>query len=299
MKRIVLLVFVCLLAYLATGLYFVRTDEQVVVRRFGRVLVEPREPGPYFGLPWGLDRIDRVKPSEVKRVTIGPLNLGGEAVGASLSQFLTGDRNLVNVRATVQYTIKEPARDYLFNSTAVDPLVVSAGEAAMTRVLAEHSVDHALTLGKREVAILIRERLQAAVDQYQLGVTIRSLDIGAVEPPAEVAEAFDKVVGALRQREQQINEADSYRRRTLAQAQADAQRIRYESRSSHDRRLREAEGETERFDRLLAEYTQSPALTARRMYLDAMAETLPKFRSKLIVDSGTEIDLSIIRGEGR
>ena len=299
MKRIVLLVFVCLLAYLATGLYFVRTDEQVVVRRFGRVLVEPREPGPYFGLPWGLDRIDRVKPSEVKRVTIGPLNLGGEAVGASLSQFLTGDRNLVNVRATVQYTIKEPARDYLFNSTAVDPLVVSAGEAAMTRVLAEHSVDHALTLGKREVAILIRERLQAAVDQYQLGVTIRSLDIGAVEPPAEVAEAFDKVVGALRQREQQINEADSYRRRTLAQAQADAQRIRYESRSSHDRRLREAEGETERFDRLLAEYTQSPSLTARRLYLDAMAETLPRFRSKLIVDSGTEIDLSIIRGEGR
>jgi len=298
-KRIVLLVIVCLLAYLATGLYFVRTDEQVVVRRFGRVLVEPREPGPYFGLPWGLDRIDRVKPSEVKRVTIGPLNLGGEAVGASLSQFLTGDRNLVNVRATVQYTIKEPARDYLFNSTAVDPLVASAGEAAMTRVLAEHSVDHALTLGKREVAILIRERLQESVDQYQLGVTIRSVDIGAVEPPAEVAEAFDKVVGALRQREQRINEADSYRRRTLAQAQADAQRVRDEARSSHDRRVREAEGEAERFDRLLAEYTQSPGLTARRMYLDAMAETLPRFRSKLIVDSDSEIDLSIIRGEGR
>jgi len=298
-KRIVLLVIVCLLAYLATGLYFVRTDEQVVVRRFGRVLVEPREPGPYFGLPWGLDRIDRVKPSEVKRVTIGPLNLGGEAVGASLSQFLTGDRNLVNVRATVQYTIKEPARDYLFNSTAVDPLVASAGEAAMTRVLAEHSVDHALTLGKREVAILIRERLQESVDQYQLGVTIRSVDIGAVEPPAEVAEAFDKVVGALRQREQRINEADSYRRRTLAQAQADAQRVQDEARSSHDRRVREAEGEAERFDRLLAEYTQSPGLTARRLYLDAMAETLPRFRSKLIVDSGTEIDLSIIRGEGR
>jgi len=298
-KRTALLLVVCLLAYLATGLYFVRTDEQVVVRRFGRVLAEPREPGPYFGLPWGLDRIDRVKPSEVKRVTIGPLNLGGEAVGASLSQFLTGDRNLVNVRATVQYTIKEPARDYLFNSTAVDPLVASAGEAAMTAVLAGQAVDDALTQGKRELAILIRERLQASVDQYQLGVTIRSVDIGAVEPPAEVAEAFDKVVGALRQREQQVNEADSYRRRTLAQAQADAQRIRYEARSYCDRRVREAEGEAKRFDSLLAEYTQSPDLTARRLYLETMAETLPKFRSKLIVDSGSEIDLSIIRGEGR
>jgi membrane protease subunit HflK len=160
-------------------------------------------------------------------------------------------------------------------------------------------VDDALTQGKRELAILIRERLQTSVDQYQLGVTIRSVDIGAVEPPAEVAEAFDKVVGALRQREQQINEADSYRRRTLAQAQADAQRIRDEARSYHDRRVRGAEGEAERFDRLLAEYTQSPDLTARRLYLETMAETLPRFRSKLIVGSGSEIDLSIIRGEAR
>jgi len=284
---------------LATGLYFVRTDEQVVVRRFGRVLAEPREPGPYFGLPWGLDRIDRVKPSEVKRVTIGPLNLGGEAVGASLSQFLTGDRNLVNVRATVQYTIKEPARDYLFNSIAVDRLVASAGEAAMTAVLAGQAVDDALTQGKRELAILIRDRLQASVEQYQLGVTIRSVDIGAVDPPAEVAEAFDKVFGALRQRERQINEADSYRRRTLAQAQADAQRIQDEARSYHAQRVREAEGEAKRFDNLLTEYVQSPDLTARRLYLETMAETLPRFRSKLIVDTGSEIDLSIIRGEGR
>jgi len=284
---------------LATGLYFVRTDEQVVVRRFGRVLAEPREPGPYFGLPWGLDRIDRVKPSEVKRVTIGPLNLGGEAVGASLSQFLTGDRNLVNVRATVQYTIKEPARDYLFNSIAVDRLVASAGEAAMTAVLAGQAVDDALTQGTRELAILIRDRLQASVEQYQLGVTIRSVDIGAVDPPAEVAEAFDKVFGALRQRERQINEADSYRRRTLAQAQADAQRIQDEARSYHAQRVREAEGEAKRFDNLLTEYVQSPDLTARRLYLETMAETLPRFRSKLIVDTGSEIDLSIIRGEGR
>ena len=108
MKRVVVLIIVCLLAYLGTGLYFVQPDEQVVVRRFGQMLPGLREPGPHFGLPWGLDRIDRVKSREVKLVTIGPLNLGGEAVGASASQFLTGDRNLINVRATVHYTIARP-----------------------------------------------------------------------------------------------------------------------------------------------------------------------------------------------
>jgi membrane protease subunit HflK len=80
MKRMLGLIIVVSLAYAATGLYFVQPDEQVVVRRFGKPVGIPREPGAHFGLPWGLDRIDRVKPREVKRVTIGPVNLGGEAV---------------------------------------------------------------------------------------------------------------------------------------------------------------------------------------------------------------------------
>jgi membrane protease subunit HflK len=298
-KRVVVLSIVGLLAYLGTGLYFVQPDEQVVVRRFGRMLPVPREPGPHFGLPWGLDRIDRVKSREVKLVTIGPLNLGGEAVGASASQFLTGDRNLINVRATIHYTIARPLGKYLFNTTSVDSLVAGAGEAAMSRVLAGQPVDQALTLGKQELGILVRQRLQQSADQYDLGVTIRSVDVGRVEPPAEVAEAFDNVISALRQREQQINEAQSYSNRTLAQAQADAQRISDEARGARERRIREAEGESDRFDKLLAEYVRSPDLTARRLYLEAMAETLPRFRSKLIIDSASEIDLSIIRGENQ
>jgi len=298
-KRVLVLSIVCLLAYLGTGLYFVQPDEQVVVRRFGRMLPEPREPGAHFGLPWGLDRIDRVKSREVKLVTIGPLNLGGEAVGTSASQYLTGDRNLINVRATVHYTIARPLGKYLFNTIGVDSLVAGAGEAAMSGVLAGQPVDQALTLGKQELAILVCERLQQLADQYDLGVTIRSVDVGGVEPPAEVAEAFDNVISALRRREQQINEAESYANRTLAQAQANAQRISDEARGSRERRIREAEGESDRFGNLLAEYVRSPDLTARRMYLETMAETLPKFRSKLIIDSASEIDLSIIRGENR
>ena len=75
MNRALIIAAVCFVAYTATGLYFVQPDEQVVVRRFGRVWGAVQEPGPHFGLPWGMDRIDRLKPREVKRVTIGPLSL--------------------------------------------------------------------------------------------------------------------------------------------------------------------------------------------------------------------------------
>ena len=38
----------------------VRSDERAVVRRFGRILPEKARPGLLFGLPWGLDRVNRV-----------------------------------------------------------------------------------------------------------------------------------------------------------------------------------------------------------------------------------------------
>jgi len=286
------------LAYTATGLYFVQPDEQAVVRRCGRALATPREPGPHFGLPWGLDRIDRYKPREVKLVTLGPLQLGGQAVGASEAQFLTGDRNLIHVRASVQYSIKEPRR-YLYQASQVDAAVAKAGEATLTRVLASEAVDRSLTLGKQDLAVRTGNLLQDLADQYGLGIAIRSVDIGSVRPPVEVAEAFDNVISALRQREQQIYQSQSYASRSGAEARASAQRIRDEARAFRDGVLREAEGETARFEKLLAEYLLAPDLTARRLYLETIAETLPRFRSKLILDGGEGIDLSILGQEKR
>ncbi len=296
MTRLFLLAVVCLATYLATGVYFVQPDEQVIVRRFGSARALPSEPGPHFGLPWGIDRIDRLKPREVKQVTVGPLNLAGEAAGASQSQFLTGDRNLVLATATIQYTIKDPIR-YLFAADRVDQTVASTGEAAMTGILACQAVDHIMTLGKRELGVEIGWRLQELVDDYELGVMIRSVDIGSIDPPPEVAEAFDNVISALRDRDRQTNLARGYADRTVAQAQASAQRIRDEARGAADRRTWEAEGNAERFEKLLVEYRQAPDLTSRRLYLNTMSETLPKFRAKLILDAESEVDLSIIPEE--
>jgi membrane protease subunit HflK len=292
MKKLFVVCLVAAVAYGATGLYFVQPDEQAIVRRFGRALDVPRGPGAHFGLPWGCDRVDRIKPREVKRVTLGPLRVGGEAVGATAAEFLTGDRNLVIVRSTVQYSIRDPGR-YLFQTQDVDRLIARAGEAALTDVLSTLAVDRALTRGKQELGILVREKLQAFVDQYGVGLAIRSVDIGAVTPPSEVAEAFDNVISALRQRDQQINQSHSYANRTRSQAQASAQRYRNQARSERDQIIQEAVGSAARFEKLLAEYARAPDLTARRLYLETIAETLPRFRSKLIVDDSGDLDLSI------
>ena len=92
------------LGYAATGLYQVLPGEVAVVRRFGRVLPERPEPGLHLGLPWGMDRVDRVAVDQLRRVVVGYQEGGDAAMPAG--QLLTGDHNLVNVQVTIYYKVR-------------------------------------------------------------------------------------------------------------------------------------------------------------------------------------------------
>lgn len=295
MKRIAVLLAIALVGWLATGIYFVQPDQQAVVRRYGKIVGLPREPGPYFGLPWGLDRIDWLKPREVKQVNIGGAAVAG-AGRTPARQFLTGDRNLVNVRATVHYTLADPVR-YLTTTDRASQLVATSTEAVLARLLAAEPVDRVLTRGKQDLAVRLASELQKLCDRYELGVAVRSVDIGSVEPPAEVADAFDRVVKALRERERAVNQARTFANRTLAEAQADSQQTLDLAQAYRDSTVADARGDADRFQRLLAQYRQAPALTATRLYMETMAAVVPKMRSKLLVGPEKDLDVSIWQEE--
>src|ERR1700730_7675826 len=118
-----LALFLGIVAYLATGITVVQQDEVGVVRRFGAVAKEPWTPGLHWGLPWGLGRIDRVQTGQTRTLTVGARALQSaplaRAPDAALDDFLTGDLNLVNAQAILQYRVTNPAT-YLFAARSVD-----------------------------------------------------------------------------------------------------------------------------------------------------------------------------------
>lgn len=297
-RRLFAVCAILIFAWLCTALFVVQPDELALVRRCGRLLPGVCEPGLHVGLPWGIDRIERVKPREVRRVLVGGMRLVGEAAGSEMPQLLTGDRNLVNVLATVQYVITDP-HQFVRQKHVVDRLVATAGESSLGDVMASRPVDQLLTQGKSEAASAVRADLQQVLDKYDLGITVRSVDLGSIEPPPEVAEAFAAVVSAQRERDQTVNQAHSYADQVAAQSKANAQRLTDAARSASDRAVRTAMGDSDRFLRLLEQYRRSPELTGFRLYQEALGEILPRLRSKLIVDHGQQIDLSIFGEESR
>ena len=65
-RLVVVLLLVGLASYLSTGLTVVQQDEVGIVRRCGAVLAEPWLPGLHWGLPRGIDRVERVKPGPME-----------------------------------------------------------------------------------------------------------------------------------------------------------------------------------------------------------------------------------------
>jgi membrane protease subunit HflK len=302
MKRLAALALIAgALGYVASGVTVVQQDELGVVRRFGAVLREPWGPGLHWGLPWGLDVVDRVKPGQTRTLTVGardpqaaPL---ASAPNPETDDFLTGDLNLVTAQAIVQYRVLDPVA-FLFGARVVDATLAAVAESALTRALAGRSIDDVLTTGRAEVAERMLRAVQERADLQGLGVSIRAVRLGRVAPPVPVAPAFSDAARARSDRRQAVTRAEEYRDRAAADARGQAREIADRAAGQFDRLVQGAKGEADRFAKVFAESRKDLAATRRRLYLEALAELLPRFTRKVVVAPGHDLDISLFTEGG-
>ncbi|MCZ2146476.1 MAG: FtsH protease activity modulator HflK [Bryobacterales bacterium] len=281
--------------WLLTSVYIVAADQQAVVTRFGAV-VEPRVmPGIHLSLPWPLDRVTRLKVRQLQRLVIGG-SLSDTVTGRLqplISQFLTGDQNIIHTRVVVQYSVGVPA-DYLFQSQDVGTLITSAVEAELARRIAARNVDAVLTTEKAAIQEEVRAAAQKLIDDYRAGVLLASVNIESASPPPEAADAFRDVASARADSARIVNEAQGYANDVIPKARGQAQQMLESSMAYKEKKINEAIGDTSRFTQVAAEYSKASDVNGRRIYMETMEEILPRIR-KLIVDKNGNLDLTIIR----
>ncbi len=290
-------VLLLLAGYAATGLTMVQPDEVGIVRRFGAVLREPWEPGLHWGLPIGLDRVNRVKVQQTRTLAIGvdrataaPLARGADA---DASDSLTGDLNLVAAEVLVQYRIREPVA-YLFRAADAESNLRAVAEAATARAISHRGIDELLTTGRAELADGLTRSIQQQADRSGLGVSVVAVRLGRVAPPAAVAPAFADAARARSDRRQAVTRAEEYRDRARAEAAGRAVEIADTAAGRAERLVQPAKGEAERFTRVLAEARKAPDSARSRLLLESLAELLPRFRRKVIVAPGQDLDIGLL-----
>ncbi len=283
--------------WLFWGIYLVAPDQQAVVTTWGAVTSPRVLPGLHYALPWPIQQVYKLKVNQLRRTVIGgdiaDIPLG--RLQPAVSEFLSGDQNLFNVRVVAQYSVSEP-RDYLFQSVDVDKVVGAAVESELARRLAHTPVDNIMTTDKVAIQNDVLQSAQQCLQGYHVGVSLASINIENVAPPPDAADAFRDVAGARADAIRIVNEAQGYANDLLPRAHGEAEQTLQEAQAYKGGKINRALGDAARFEAVAAEYAKAPQVTGTRVYLEAMEQILPKLR-KLIVDSSGNLDLSIIGKE--
>jgi len=280
------------LIWLATGFYTVGPDEVGVVQRFGKV-TEVKSPGLHYHFPIPIEKVERPKIKEIKRLEIGfrTIDPGPPARYREIpleALMLTGDENIVNMNFIVQYQIQDP-RFYLFNIRNQEKAVRDTAESALREVIGKNKIEDILTVGKYQVQQETQNLLQSILDLYESGIKVATVELQDVHPPDEVMDAFKDVASAKEDKNKLINEAYGYRNDELPKARGEAARIKADAEASRDEIIRYAEGDTSRFLQNYAEYKKAKAITRRRLYIETMEEVLPKVQKFILEKSGERL----------
>jgi modulator of FtsH protease HflK len=272
---------VALVGYLLSGVFTVATDEQAVIRRFGRVAAR-LGPGIHYRLPWPIDQVDVVKTTSVMKSGVGFDASGGTERVAGV-EILTGDTNIISVAMTLQYVIRNPSA-FLFDVESPRALIGSLAESVLTETVLGMPVDEVLTTGRLAIQEQVKQRTQAILDRYDSGIQITSANLMGITLDSSVAQAFQDVANASADRENKVNQGRSYANDLLPKARGEARSMVLAAQSYKDQRVAEAVGNTTRFLELLAEYDRAPEVTRTRLYLEAMEKILPRLK-KYVIDS--------------
>ena len=113
-------------------------------------------------------------------------------------QFLSGDHNLVNVQAKIDYTVDETKLvDFVEQADRVEGIVSRAAEAVMAEWIASRKVDEILLRGQADLPMYLVHHTQARIEDYRLGIRIHQANISHLLPPPQVKADFDEVTRAL------------------------------------------------------------------------------------------------------
>lgn len=261
-----LAVLLLLIGSALTAVAQIRPGERGVVRRFGQVVDTPG-PGLWIGLPWGMDRVDRVPVDRIRNVAVGYTPDQDESsLTTPPGQLLTGDHNLVNVQVILHYQVDESqVVSYLEQEDRVDSLIARAAEAVLAEWIAGHKIDDVLLRGKTALAGP-RQDVQGAetgviarltherVAPYRLGVEILDAEVAYLFPPNEVKQAFDEVTRA--QTSMQTREHAALQEAATLLRQAETEKFQIEKRTEAyvPERLELARAEAARFAQRLEQY---------------------------------------------
>lgn len=269
------------LIWLGSGLFIVQEGQQAVVTTFGRYSSTVGA-GIQWRLPYPFQAHEVVPVTQLRSVEVGDGGLVA-TTGLRDSSMLTEDENIVDLRFTVQYAVKDP-RAFLYENANTDTAVIQAAESAIREIIGRSKVDEVLYERRDAIATDLVQSIQNQLDRLNAGVSVKNVNLQSVQVPDQVQAAFDDAFKAGSDRDRFKNEGQAYASDVIPKAQGTASRLMEESEGYKARVVAQAEGDAQRFLSVYKEYQKAPGVTRDRLYVDTMREVYSNV-SKVLIDT--------------
>lgn len=267
MPFVAVIAIVLLIALIWTSSYQVQQAEKAVVLRTGK-FHSIEDAGLKFKFPI-IDEVFKVNVQAVRAMSLD-------------ASMLTADNNIVALSLVVQYQVADP-KAYLLEVAQAEDGLHHATESALRHVVGGMNMDAVITEQRQFVASEVKRMLQESLNRFETGIIVSEVSIQDANPPQEVKAAFDDVNKAKEDEERLRNEAEAYANGIIPVARGLAKRQIEEAQGYKQSVIAEAEGEADRFSKLLAEYSRAPEVTRKRMYIETMEEVFSN-TSKVLID---------------
>jgi len=305
------------LLLLSTTLVIIEPGEKALLERFGRP-VEGRVvlgPGAHFKLPWPIDKIYRSRTEQIQSFEVG-LAPGAEGeekrvvlwakAHSKEENFLIANRepkssesaddaagkrtppvSLLTGSIPIQYQITN-LENWAYINEDSPSLLQDLATREIARYLAGADLNTLLTKGRLEASETLVARIQAAVNEHQMGAKIISAGLEDLHPPVKVAPDYEKVVGALQAKRAKILAAMAYQISTNALSGAQAFSI--VNRAHAERTAREvgALAQAALFTNQIPAFQAAPSVYAQRAYLQTFARATANARKYVLLTTNTE-----------
>lgn len=268
------------LVWLGSGFLIVQEGQQAVITTFGRYS-RTVDAGISWRAPYPFETHETVNVTQLRSREVGR-NSVVQATGLRDSSMLTQDENIVDIRFTVQYRLKD-ARSFLFENRDPEEAVSLAAESSVREIVGRSNIDSVLYEQRDAIAAELVKSIQAQLDRLKAGIVVVNVNMQSVQPPEQVQAAFEDTLKAGQDGDRLKKEGLAYASDVIPKAQGTAARLREESEGYKARVVAQAEGDAQRFSRVLAEYQKAPAVTRDRMFTDTIGQVLSNV-TKVLVD---------------
>jgi len=294
-KYFKLIVLFAALLILLSGVYIVRSSEEAIVLRFGRITgstpeKQIKKAGIHFALPFFADEVLKVPVHTVHERELNThFNSEKGFIVNNIEQngyLLTGDNNVVLLRVKIKYQIKDTVK-YILSSSDAERIIDGVVSAQMTKIVTNMDIDSILTSGIAHVSIAIAENSQIVIDELNLGVNITNVELTGIMPPVETIRYFEEVRNAAVVKQTSIQQAYEKASLQILSAQAQSSAAKQDAISYQNEKITKARAEMAEFYGLYNQYARNPQIIINGTFRQRTAAVFAMTGASIIVPQGS------------